>query len=176
MGLKSGLRGFKKRVAWIIFLLTVVSYQLSAVSFAQQTASSAELIENAKQFDGKEIIYQGEAIGEVMTRGNYSWVNLHDGENAIGIWMPNNFLSLISFTGSYNARGDWLEVRGVFNRACKMHGGDLDIHATQLAKIREGRQVKHRLVSEKQSLSIILSGVLICLLILQLLLKRLKKP
>jgi hypothetical protein len=175
MDLKSGLHGFKKRVARIIFLLSAVSYQLSAVSFAQQTASSAELIENAKQFDGREIIYQGEAIGEVMTRGTYSWANLHDGDNAIGIWMPNNFLSLISFTGSYNSRGDWLSARGVFNRACAMHGGDLDIHATQLSKIRGGKQVKHRLVAEKQRLSIILSGVLLCLLILQLLSKRLKK-
>lgn len=165
----------KKSVHSILFFLYTACCLLPAICYAQQTISSAELIENAKQLDGKEVIYQGEAIGEVMIRGNYSWVNLHDGENAIGIWMPNNFLSLISFTGSYSSRGDWLEARGIFNRACAMHGGDLDIHATQLYKIRDGRQVKHRLVTEKQGLSIILSGVLLCLLILQLLSKKLKK-
>lgn len=158
-----------------IIILSAACCLLSNVCSAQPTISSTELIENAKELDGKEVIYQGEAIGEVMTRGNYSWVNLNDGENAIGIWMPNNFLGLISFIGSYTARGDWLEASGIFNRACKMHGGDLDIHATHLAKIRDGRQVKHRLVAEKQRLSIILSGVLLCLLILQLLSKKLKK-
>lgn len=165
----------KKSVRSILFFLYTACCLLPVICYAQQTVSSAELIENAKELDGKEVVYQGEAIGEVMTRGNYSWVNLHDGENAIGIWMPNTFLSLISFTGSYSSRGDWLEVRGIFNRACAMHGGDLDIHATQLSKIRDGRQVKHRLVTEKQRLSIILSGVLLCLLILQLLSKKLKK-
>lgn len=158
-----------------IIILSAACCLLSSVCSAQPTVSSTELIENAKELDGKEVAYQGEAIGEVMTRGNYSWVNLHDADNALGVWLPNNFLGLISFTGSYTARGDWLEVKGIFNRACAMHGGDLDIHAAHLAKIRDGRQVKHRLVTEKQRLSIILSGVLLCLLILQLLSKKLKK-
>lgn len=158
-----------------LFVILIFGFWIVDFSYAQTAVSSTELIENAKELDGKEVAYQGEAIGEIMARGNYSWANLHDGENAIGIWVPNNFLGLISFTGNYNSRGDWLEARGIFNRACEMHGGDLDIHATGLAKIRDGRQVKHRLVTEKQRLSIILSGVLLCLLILQLLSKKLKK-
>lgn len=161
-----------KKAAYGLWLMVYGVFLLSAACFAQTAVSSAELIEHAKELDGQEVLYQGEIIGEVMVRKDGAWANLHDGENALGVWMPNNFLNLISFTGSYTARGDWLEVRGIFNRACKMHGADLDIHATNLARIRDGRPLKHRLVLEKQRSSIILSGVLLCLLILQFLRKK----
>ena len=153
--------------------ILVTGYWLLATScFAQQIVSSTELIERAKELDGQEVTYQGEAIGEVMARGGHSWINLNDANNAIGVWVDNNFLGLISFTGSYKARGDLLEVRGIFNRACKMHGGDLDIHALNVIKIRDGRLVNNRLAPQKEKLAIVLSGVLLCLLILQLLNKK----
>ncbi len=169
-----GLHGLELRITRIIFLVSVLWF-LVTDSYAQQIVSSTELIERAKELDGQEVVYEGEVIGEVMTRGDYSWVNLHDGNNALGIWMGNNFLNLISFAGSYKAKGDLLEVRGTFNRACPMHGGDLDIHALNVIKLREGRLVKHRLAPQKEKLTIILSGVLLCLLILRLLNKKPKK-
>lgn len=162
-----------KKVVSCQFLVFSLLF-LSSVCYSQQTVSSTELIERAKEFDGQEVVYQGEAIGEVMTRKDYSWVNVNDGGNAIGIWMENKFLSQISFCGSYNARGDWLEVKGIFNRACKMHGGDLDIHGSNITKIREGKLVRHRLAEDKQKVVIILAGVFLCILILQLLKKKQK--
>lgn len=169
--LKGRLRRFKGQIMFLVsgFWLLVTSV------YAQGLVSSTELIEHARELDGREVSYQGEVIGEVMNRGDHSWVNLNDGENAIGIWSDNNLLGIISFCGSYQARGDSLEVRGIFNRACKIHGGDLDIHALHIIKLRDGRQVKHRLVQEKQTLAIILSGVLLCLLILQFLKRRLSR-
>lgn len=164
-----------KKTVYGLWFIVYSIFLLSAVCYAQPAVSSVELIDKAKEFDGKEVIYEGEVIGEAMVRGEHFWVNLNDGQNAIGVWLGNNFLSLISFAGSYKAKGDWLEVRGIFNRTCKMHGGDLDIHGLNVIKLRNGRLVKHTLVSQKQRLAIILSGVLLCLLILQLLNKRLKK-
>jgi hypothetical protein len=155
-----------------IFLLFAIRQPRAAVCYAQTAVSSTELIEQARDFDGKEVIYQGEAIGEAMARGDHFWVNLNDADNAVGIWVPDSFLSLVLYTGSYKSRGDWLGVRGVFNRACKLHGGDLDIHALQVVKLRNGRLVPHRLVQEKHTIVIILLGVLLCLLILQLLKKK----
>ena len=107
-----------------------------------------------------------------MARGEHFWINVNDGENAIGIWAAKNFLGAISFTSSYTSRGDWLEIKGVFNRACKLHGGDLDIHAIQVIKLRDGRSFSHQLVQRKQTLVAGLSGVFICLLILSLLQKK----
>lgn len=157
----------------ILFFFMAIGYGLSAIDcYAQTTVTSTELIERAKELNGQEVLYHGEAVGEAMARGEHFWINLNDGENAVGVWVPNNFLSLISFTGSYKAKGDWLEVKGIFNRACAMHGGDLDIHAITLIKARAGRIVSEPLVERKHTVVIILLGALICLLILWLLKKK----
>ncbi len=168
--------GLWSMVYGMLFLVLTIGYGLWAIDcYAQEPVSSTELIERAKEFDGKEVLYEGEAIGEIMARRGGAWVNLNDGENAVGIWADNNILSLVSYAGNYEARGDWLQVRGIFNRACRLHGGDFDIHALNVIKLREGRLVKHRLVARKQRLAVILSGVLLCLLILSLLNKNPKK-
>ena len=52
-----------------------------------QTPTSLELINNAKQYDGKTVNYKGEVIGEVMVRGDYAWLHVNDGTIAIGIWV-----------------------------------------------------------------------------------------
>jgi len=162
-------------IAYGIFLLSAIRYPLSAVCYAQTAVSSTELIERAKELNGQEVAYEGELIGEVMTRGEYSWLNLNDGQNAIGIWTGNNFLNLISFAGDYTHKGDWLQVRGVFNRACQVHGSDLDIHAQSINLIRRGRIVRHQVVPFKPRQAIILLGVFLCLLIGRLLSRKLKK-
>ena len=157
----------------ILFVIIAMDCGLWTVDcFAQQLVSSTDLIERAKELDGQEVVYAGEVIGEVMSRGGHSWVNLNDGSNAIGIWMGNNFLNLISFAGSYRAKGDWLEVKGKFNRACRQHGGDLDIHAERVLKLNSGKLVRQQLVPAKKKIVMLLSGVFLCLLILPLLNKR----
>ena len=158
-----------------LLFLSSIFYLLSSICYAQEPVSSTTLIEEAKKLDGQEVLYQGEVIGEVMIRGEYAWVNLNDSENAIGIWVPKNFLSGIFFAGNYDTQGDWLKVKGVFHRACKVHGGDLDIHAQEVVKLRSGRPIQHRLDNQKQKIVIWLLGVLLCLLILQLLKQKQKK-
>lgn len=145
---------------------------LCALHFALCTASaepisSTELIENAQEYDGKEVVYEGEAIGEVMHRRDGVWVNINDGENAIGVWMPPELAAVIKYRGSYKAKGDILRVRGVFNRNCVQHGGDLDIHATSLHKIKSGWERQERLIPAKRNLLIILTVVLCLILILR---------
>ena len=132
-----------------------------------QAVSSRELINNAKAYDGKPVVYQGEAIGEVMPRGAYAWVNLLDTNNAIGIWAPSNLSKDILYLGSYKSKGDVLEVTGIFHRACPEHGGDLDIHAQSLSKINSGRPVSEKLNLSKRDLSLMLLGILCLILILR---------
>ncbi len=174
--MRKKIYGLWSMVYGLWFLVITIDYGLSTIDcYAQPEVSSVELIEKAKELDGKEVVYEGEVIGEVMTRGEYSWVNLNDGLNAIGVWMGNDFLGQISFSGGYDYRGDWLRVRGVFNRACRLHGADLDIHAQEAVNLRSGRRVKHSLVPEKKRIVLILAGVCLCLLIGQLLSGKLKK-
>ncbi len=152
----------------IIFFVALVC---ARISFAQEL-SSKELIKNAKQYDGKIIIYSGEVIGDVMLRGNFAWVNINDGDNAIGVWMSAALASQIKFTGSYKSRGDSLEVAGIFNRACLEHGGDLDIHAQGIRKIANGRVVSEGVNLDKRNLALILLGALFLIWILTLFRKK----
>ncbi len=130
--------------------------------------SSNELLKNAKQYDGKPITYSGEAIGDVMSRGEFAWVNLNDGENAIGAWVSGILTKEINFTGTYKSRGDILEITGIFHRACLEHGGDLDIHVQTLRKISGGNIINHKLDFLKVKLALILFGALFLIWILTL--------
>jgi hypothetical protein len=130
-----------------------------ATCFARQI-SSTELINNAKEYDGKSVVYVGEAVGDVMVRGDFAWVNLNDGENAIGVWLNKELAGEIRFTGSYHAKGDRLEITGVFQRNCIQHGGDMDIHAQSIRKISPGRVVGEELDTSKRNFVFILLAVL----------------
>jgi len=151
----------------LILIILFLIFSLPASSFAQGLSSS-ELINNAKQYDGKLVTYSGEVIGEVMPRGEFTWVNINDGQNALGVWMSRSLAKEIKFTGNYKSRGDSLEIVGLLHRACLEHGGDLDIHAQSLRKVGNGRIVKEKLNSDKVSLSLILLGALFLIWILTL--------
>lgn len=144
---------------------------MPCMAFAQGI-SSTELIKNAKQYDGKTVVYEGEVIGDVMVRGQYAWVNMNDGNNAIGIWMNKDLARGIEYTASYSAKGDWVEVTGVFSRSCLQHGGDLDIHAQLVRRISPGRLVKEKINIDKRNQAIIFLGAVVLIWILSLLKKK----
>lgn len=144
---------------------------LFSPGFTQQTGSR-ELISNPGIYDGKIVVYQGEAIGDLMRRGDFAWINLHDGENALGIWLPLELAKEINYTGSYKSRGDIIEVTGVFNRVCPAHNGDLDIHAQSIRKISSGAFIKEKVAKTKVKQAFLLSGVLFFVWILTLLIRK----
>jgi hypothetical protein len=150
-----------------LFVLSFgIAYCVLCIAYCQafaQAIPSNELINNAKQYDGKAVVYTGEVIGEIMVRGKFSWINVNDGEAAIGIWIDSNLAKEINYTGSYKTKGDWVEIAGIFQRACPAHGGDLDIHAQSIRKISSGRQDIEKLNLSKRNQTIILLGIL-CLI------------
>ena len=151
-----------------VILLGIVSFSGSVFA---QTISSEDLINNAKDFDGQIIIYQGEVIGEVMARGGYAWANLNDGKNALGIWIKKDLVAPIANAGAYKTIGDTIEVSGVFHRSCLVHGGDLDIHAESLRLIKGGNRVKEHLSSRRLKIAFGLGTILIILWISTILAK-----
>jgi len=154
-----------------IFVIIIFITSLSAFELCAQTVSSTELINNAKSYDGKTVGFTGEVIGDVMARGDFAWINVNDGYNAVGIWIEKKLSQEISYTGSFKTKGDKISVEGVFQRACPEHGGDFDIHAVALKKISSGRQTAEGLNISKRNFALILFGVL-CLIIILSRLKR----
>ncbi len=151
----------KRTVSIILFLVLCFAYN----AVIAQSVSSVELINKAKGYDNQIVIYSGEAVGDVMARGEFAWVNVFDGVNAIGIWLAKDEAKGINFTGSFKSRGDVIEAEGIFHRACKEHGGDLDIHAVSLRKIKDGRAVREITDKRKRISAVILLGVLCLVLI-----------
>jgi hypothetical protein len=128
--------------------------------------SSTELINNSRLHDGITLVYAGEAIGDVMMRGDFAWVNVSDGNNAIGIWMSRESAGTIKFTGSHRSIGDRLEITGVFHRNCTEHGGDMDIHAREVRIITPGKTLTEQLDIKKRNTVYIILGALFLVVIL----------
>jgi hypothetical protein len=142
-------KGSINRTPTRLILLAITAMLLTVPAYAE-TISSTDLIEKASYYNNKTVEYQGEVIGDVMVRGDYAWVNLNDGINAIGIWAKKDLLAgLIKYRGDYNYKGDILLVNGIFHRACPQHGGDLDIHLEAVAKIKDGFATPHPLSFRK---------------------------
>ena len=126
--------------------------------YASTSMKINDLIENALSLDGQTVTITAEAIGERMDRPGGTWVNVNDGTNAIGIWMDTEDADRITSYGSYKAKGDMLEITGVFNRACKEHGGESDIHFSSMKTVAVGYSMKEEIPGAKVVLTLILTA------------------
>lgn len=145
----------QKYIKLIIILISMllISYQV----VLGDGVTSQDLIEQGKWYDNKYITYEGEAIGDIMRRGDYAWINVHDGSNAMGIWINSSDVDIIKHTGTYKFTGDIVSIQGIFHRACALHGGDMDIHATRMEIIKQGTRSFYLIPSSRIFLSIVLS-------------------
>lgn len=138
-----------------VFLLPLL---LPARAIAGEEAvevSTADLLNDWEELDGREVIFRGEAIGDIMRRGDHAWVTINDdfysrearleagelrgGNSGIGVWLPVEEAEKIEVLGRFGTVGDLVEVRGEFRADCMQHGGDFDIHAHTLTVIDPGR-------------------------------------
>ena len=121
------------------------------------TPSSTDLVEEPLRWDERTVTFEGEAIGEAMVRGDMAWLHINDdgyylknveegsglhGYNTgMPVWLPADLARQVEVFGDYKHEGEVVEVRGTFNAACSVHGGDMDIHATELVRVRPGHDV-----------------------------------
>ena len=98
-----------------------------------------------------------------MKRGEFAWVNVYDGEYAIGLLAPISQINDIQITGDYGHKGDMIEATGVFYRADEENGGDLCIHTDSIRVLRRGYKVEHPVNKAKIIFIVFLSLVVILL-------------
>lgn len=153
----------QKKLRGFVILLFLPLLLMTGVSALDITPINS-LIENAKVLDGKQVTVQGEAIGECLSRGEYCWVNIHDGSNAIGIWMTAKEANKITGYGGYKLKGDTITVTGTFRRACAEHGGESDIHCDKLDITKPGYAVERSISWGKITAALILLIALLGLL------------
>lgn len=154
------MRKFSQALIIIFILVSLGSTPASAA-----TTSINDLIENAKALDAKEATIQGEVIGERMDRGDYTWINVNDKTNAIGIWVKKSEADKISYYGNYKYKGDTILVTGTFYRACDLHDGEADLHSNTLEITKSGYKVKEKISMEMLTIAFLLTLLAIPLLL-----------
>jgi len=132
----------------ILWLLT-----LGGNAVAPPSVSISDLITQSRSYDGRVIATEGEAIGDLMLRGEYGWVNLSDGSSAIGIYALSKQLGQIKHLGRYKVVGDRVRVIGTFYDACPVHSGETDIHASRVDIAGTGSIVDETLDRSRLNLS-----------------------
>lgn len=130
----------KKALLIIIALLLLA---VPTVALAESAGvNSGDLIDHAKDYDNKSVVYEGEVLGDILYRADHAWLAVSDGSNTIGVYVTADEAKQISIVGGYGKHGDAIRVEGIFHRACAEHGGDLDIHASTITVLRVGGSVQ----------------------------------
>lgn len=149
------------KLAFLILLILCADPSAAA----GEEAGSVLLIEQAKAYDARQIVYTGEVIGDILNAGDHVWLNVSDGSNAIGIWTAKDLAVSVRVPGRYSQQGDTVRVTGKFNRACAEHGGDMDLHADSLVLIKRGTPTGHPVPAWKIWLAALLTIPALILLV-----------
>jgi hypothetical protein len=172
-----------KRLAVItaaILLAAAMVLLMSGPLLAADAVSVEELVGNMEQYDGKQVVITGEAIGDILFQGDYGWVTVDDdaysvksieagGDFAgysnwgIGVWAPESELRQIHILGGYKNKGDTVRVTGIFNRADPEHGGDTDIHALSIEVLDPGKPISHPFQYTKLLVVLVLALLIVIL-------------
>lgn len=145
----------------ILFTIITVIFSSLTVLASEAITPVSELIDRGGEYNSKVVNIQGEAIGELLERGEYSFVNINDGTSAMGIYLKTTDGDMIKYYGDYHNIGDSVRVTGVFNRACKEHGGDMDIHCDSIEVVSDGYERTHDILGWKINFIVILTPFVI---------------
>ena len=131
--------------SFLIFIILVLAASSALAIIPVQT-----LVENGKTYDEQVVEIQGEAIGDILVRGQNAWMNVlaKDG-NAIGILCSKEQAQQIKILGNYKNRGDEVLVTGTFYRFMKEQSGETSIKAQSITIIRSGYPTNHKIPQER---------------------------
>ena len=103
-------------------------------------ASIAELLNATSRMDGDYVQVKGEVIGyPVHADSTHVWLNIRGkGGNMIAVLVYAPSAEAVTTYGRYGVTGDTITVRGIYNRACKKHAGELEVHALDIEITKEG--------------------------------------
>lgn len=110
-------------------------------------ASIVDLQEADSYMDGQTVQVIGEVVGDRITSEfdpGYCWITLQAIDNSysqVTAYMSMTASQAIDSYGRYGLQGTKLQVRGVYNLACKDHEGISDLHAVAVSLVSPGKAV-----------------------------------
>lgn len=128
---------------------------------APPAVSSVALIDCPRTYDGTAVTYRGEVVNAVLARDGYAWAQVNDdaygllvgplpehgtraGANSgIAVALPTRVAADLVHVGGFRARGDVVEVTGVFRRADPDDGGGPTIRAERARIVARGHRLAH---------------------------------
>jgi hypothetical protein len=154
----------EKKLIFIIGLylsIIICFHPLQGHAESPQPVTLNQLVEEGAKYDGKTVIVTGEALVELLERGEDAWVNINDGTNAMGVFMPLEDAKKIKTFGEYHTVGDKIEIEAVFNRSCKVHGGDMELHFIKYKNMTPGQDRVTQINKQNLLLAIGLTAITI---------------
>lgn len=101
----------------------------------------AELLDARRALDGKMVVFQGEAIGDIINAGNNrKWVLLDDNGAALSVLLTADQAKMITNLGRYGVKGTTLKVTGVYHIADAEEAGELDVRAYKVEVVSPGER------------------------------------
>lgn len=140
----------KKAVLPALIIILFISFYV--LPCRAEVVSIKSLTENPAQYDKQKITVHGEVIGDIMRRGEYTWLNILEDGASLGVWVLSALAEKIKFCGSYAVSGDQVIVNGQFFAKCPVHAADLDLHADTFIVEFSGRNRDYPLNAKKLEL------------------------
>ena len=124
-----------------------------------ERVSSTQVILCPAAFDGREVTYVGEVVGELLPRDGGVWAQVNDDAYALqigplvghreragfntglAVWIPDGLHEDIEAPGRPGRRGDVIKVRGELLRTDPADGGGTTVRAEQLEVIADAVEV-----------------------------------
>lgn len=125
-----------------IVIVIIILY--ASLASRAQTVTCQQLISEAAIWNGRTVSITGEVVGDILRTGEFKWLNVNDGTNALGVWANiKDVEGMVIVPGNYSVKGTFLELEGVFNRTCSLHSGETDIHLVRAVLVGGHSVVAH---------------------------------
>jgi len=100
--------------------------------------------------DGRQVVYFGEVVGDVLRRSGGAWARVNDDAYALetgplgphrdtrgfntglAVWLPDGLHEQLGAPGRHGRRGDVVRIEGVLRRADPADGGGITVRADRL--------------------------------------------
>jgi hypothetical protein len=147
---------------------------LDAQQLPPVTVGSGDVLDCPQLFDGRRVVFTGEAVGQILGRGDRRWVQVNDdiyadeagplpahrfyagGNSGLGVSAAPEHLAEVRVLGGPRAHGDLVEVHGTFHRVDPASGEMAIIAAERIEVLRPGRPLEQAGLRDRQVVAYLL--------------------
>ena len=156
----------RKSIALMAIILAFPAIALGGTKIWHAGELIQAVVENPKVMDGSNVTLVGEVISEPIERKDGCWINVTDGNIAIGVFFRDcRWTKGIKYWGQHLYKGDTVMIEGRVYKADTQTNGELDIQGTSLEVVEPGYPTAERVPFWKILIASVLAAVALLLVI-----------